>query len=665
MFYKIAVHLCSSPIASLWASSVELLAQAGGGGDYGGSDSGGGDFSGGGGDSGGGDFNWGGGDFGGSGESWGNRDGDPTGGLIELIFAYPQYSIPFFIVIAVLFYYGKKSGTDYHVTRTIRRGRKFQEDGLKTSAISSIQQRDPDFDQETFLQRVANGFVTTQAAWSEQDLRRCRAFISDGVRERFELYIAMQKTENIRNRMKNVEVRESEIVSITSDRHFDTIHVRITASAISYKEDLQTGRRVSGNSDRLPITFTEVWSFSRRPGAKTNPQASILSGRCPNCGGPVEIVDKAECPQCQSIVNSGQYDWVLAEITQHEEWVVPPAQHAVHGWDELQKRDLGLNFQHLEDRASVIFWRSLMAVYFDDLKYAAPVLEAGATSVPKLWAQNAGEFWKTPAVGVVEIVQCVPSRADEFDRIYVLVRWSATKAKDDRTQPVLIGIQRIYSHVLVMKRRAGATSKADQAFASFSCTGCGASIDIGRTSNCSYCGAALNDGSGDWILEDVTTHNMMEEIHREDQNDQIIEGQGGVERLEADRFLNEPELLTALARILTVDGELHEKERQHIIALAESRGVAKSRLKTIFATATSNDIPITVPQDRQQANAFMDHLLRAALVDGKVTRSEQDLLLQAGSQIGWSAADLKIALGRNRTELFQQAKRIIRERRRG
>ncbi|MCA9010102.1 MAG: TIM44-like domain-containing protein [Planctomycetaceae bacterium] len=635
------VNLCSSPLAWYCTFSVALLAQAGGGGNYGGGSSGGS-----------------------GGDSGGNGSGEAIYWLIRFTIHYPQYGIPLWILIAALFYYGKKSGTEYHVTRTIRRGRKVQEDSLRTSAIASIHQHDPDFDQETFLQRVANGFVATQEAWSEQDLRRCRAFISDGVRERFELYIAMQKAENIRNRMKNVDVRENEIVSITSDRHFDTIHVRITASAISYNEDLRTGQRVSGNSDRLPISFTEVWSFSRRPGVKTDSRASILSGRCPNCGGPVKIVDKAECPQCHSIVNSGQYDWVLAEITQHEEWVVPPVQHAVSDWDELQKRDPGLNFQHLEDRASVIFWRSMMAVYFEDLRYAAPVLDTEARTVPKLWAQNPGEFWKTPAVGVVEVVRCVPARGDEFDRIFVLVRWSATKAQGDRVSPTLIGMQRIYSHVLVLKRKSGATSKADQAFASFSCTGCGASIDIGRASECSFCGAALNDGSGDWILEDVTPHNPMEGFQDEDRRDQVIAQQGGVERLETDRFLNEPELLTALARILTVDGELHEKERQHINALAERRGVPESRLKTIFATAASNEIPITVPEDRQQANSFMEHLLRAALVDGKVTRSEQDLLLQAGSQIGWTAADLKIALGRTRTDLYQQAKKIIRQRRR-
>ncbi|MEO1978997.1 MAG: TIM44-like domain-containing protein [Fuerstiella sp.] len=632
---------------------LELIAQAGGGGNYGG---------GGGGGSGGGGGNYGGGGGGGSGG--GGGDGAAIYWLIQFTIRYPQFGIPLCIVIGFVVYHGKKTESDFRVTRTIRRGRKFQESALRETAIGEIQRRDPEFDQEVFLQRVVNGFVTTQHAWSEQDLRHCRAFVSDGVRERFELYIGMQKAENIRNRMKNVEVDGCEIVSVTSDQHFDTIHVRITASAISYNEDLTSGKRVSGNSDRTPITFTEIWSFSRRPGATTNVEASVLQGRCPNCGGPVKIVDKAECTQCQSIVNSGQYDWVLAEITQDQEWVIPPAQHSVRGWDKLQQSDPGLNFQHIEDRASVIFWRSMMAVYFDDVSYAAPVLDAQISEFPKLWAYEPGSFWKTPAVGVVEIVQCVPAGDDEFDRILVMVRWSATKAKGDRKKPLVLGHQRIYSHVLILKRRKGTTSNTDNAFASFSCSGCGAPIDVGGAQACGFCGSPLNDGSGDWVLEDVGPRNMVDSYRIQDEQEQLLQTPGSVERLEGDRFLNEPELLTELSRILTVDGELHDKERKHIIDLAQSRGVPKDRLKTIFATATSKDIPITVPQNLQQANIFMDHLLRAALVDGKVTRSEHQLLLKAGQQIGWSAADLKIALSRIRKELYQQAKTIIRERRR-
>ncbi|MCR9197255.1 MAG: TIM44-like domain-containing protein [Planctomycetaceae bacterium] len=625
--------------------SLDLLAQAGGGGKYGGSGRSGG------------------GGFGGGGSS-----GDGDGALLiyyllQFTFRYPVIAIPVWIVVGFVVYYSKKSGTDYHVTRTIRRGRKLQEESLRSSSLGLIQQRDPDFTLDVFLRRVRNAFVATQRAWSEQDLRSCRAFISDGVRERFELYIAMQKAENIRNRMEHVQVVDAEVVTITTDEHFDTIHVRITGSAISYDEDLTSGRRVGGASASAPIEFTEIWSFSRRPGVATNPEVSLLQGRCPNCGGPVDIVDKAQCPHCQAAINSGQYDWVLAEITQDEEWVVPPAQHAVIGWEQLQKTDPGLNFQHLEDRASVMFWRSMMAVYFEDPRYASPILAEGRDTVPSLW-NRPGEFWKTPAVGVVEVSGCLPAADDDFDRIVILVRWSATRATGDRRQPKLRGLQTIHSHAMVLKRKRGATSNADMAFASFSCGSCGAPIEVGTESLCAFCGTALNDGFRDWVLEDVRPHSMIADLKREERLDDQVAALGGVERLEADRFLNEPELLTALSRILAVDGELHEKERAHIVAMAESRGVDKQRLKTIFNTASADDVPIQLPQDRGQADLFMDHLLRAALVDGKVTRSEYDLLLKTSEQLGWTKVDLKMAIAKNRRELFQQARQIIRNRRR-
>lgn len=637
--------LLPDSLSAALLDSLDLLAQAGGGGKYGGSGrSGGGGFGGGG--------------SGGSGD----------GGLLfyyllQFTFRYPVVAIPLWIVVGVVVYYSKKSGTDYHVTRTIRRGRKLQEESLRNSSLGLIQQRDPDFTLDVFLRRVRNAFAATQKAWSEQDLRSCRAFISDGVRERFELYIAMQKAENIRNRMKNVQVIDAEVVTITTDAHFDTIHVRITGSAISYDEDLTSGRRVGGATATAPIEFTEIWSFSRRPGVATNPEVSLLQGRCPNCGGPVDIVDKAQCPHCQAAINSGQYDWVLAEITQDEEWVVPPAKHAVTGWEQLQKTDPGLNFQHLEDRASVMFWRSMMAVYFEDPRYASPILAEDRDALPSLWNRS-GEFWKTPAVGVVEVCGCLPAADDGFDRVVVLVRWSATRAAGDRRQPKLRGLQTIYSHAMVLKRKQGATSNADMAFASFSCGSCGAPIEVGTESMCGFCGTALNDGFRDWVLEDVRPHSMIADLKTEQRQDDQVALLGGVERLESDRFLNEPELLTALSRILAVDGELHEKERAHIVAMAESRGVNKQRLKTIFNTASADDVPIQLPEDRRQADLFMDHLLRAALVDGKVTRSEYDLLLQTSEQLGWTRVDLKMAIARNRKELFQQAKQIIRERRR-
>jgi uncharacterized tellurite resistance protein B-like protein len=157
---------------------------------------------------------------------------------------------------------------------------------------------------------------------------------------------------------------------------------------------------------------------------------------------------------------------------------------------------------------------------------------------------------------------------------------------------------------------------------------------------------------------------MLESFSSNAQQQRSLEQHGGENRLEADRLIYEPELLTALTRVLMVDGELHENERRYITELAESRGIPTPRMMMIMATATSNDVPIDVPQNREQSKTFMDHLLRATLIDGKIKRTEYALLQQAGQQIGWSTADLKLGIVRIRTELYQQAKKSIRNRRR-
>jgi hypothetical protein len=217
---------------------------------------------------------------------------------------------------------------------------------------------------------------------------------------------------------------------------------------------------------------------------------------------------------------------------------------------------------------------------------------------------------------------------------------------------------------LTLKRRKEIQSTSDNAFASFSCNDCGASIDLGKSDACNYCGSPLNDGSGDWVLEGVAPYHMLESFDNEAQLQLGLEQRGGDGRLEADRLLNEPELLAGLARVLMVDGELHEKERRYITELAERRGIPTPRMMMILATATSEEAPINVPQNLIQSKIFMDHLLRAALVDGRIRRVEFALLLQACQQIGWSAADLKLGINRIRKDLYQQAKKIIRDQRR-
>jgi len=143
-----------------------------------------------------------------------------------------------------------------------------------------------------------------------------------------------------------------------------------------------------------------------------------------------------------------------------------------------------------------------------------------------------------------------------------------------------------------------------------------------------------------------------------------VAGCGVIDRLETARLINTPELLTALSMILASDGELHDRERDLISKLSTRRGVSTKQLKLVFATAQAADSRISIPQDLQQARVFMDHLIQGALIDGRITHAEQKLLKHAAGQLGWSKADFKLAMARNRRELHTQAKQIIQQHRR-
>ena len=68
------------------------------------------------------------------------------------------------------------------------------------------------------------------------------------------------------------------------------------------------------------MRYEEVWSFLRKRGSKSKNGVPALEGRCPNCGADLPVSDVVRCEYCKAVVNSGEHDWVLAEITQPEEW---------------------------------------------------------------------------------------------------------------------------------------------------------------------------------------------------------------------------------------------------------------------------------------------------------------------------------------------------------
>lgn len=636
-------------ISSFSLLAAECFARAGGGGNYGGGSSGGGGFGGGGGFSGG----------GGGGFSGGGGSGGGGGDLIYFIFwfcmNYPLIGIPLVLGVGYLIFFGAEEAKKSHVTRTIRRGRQKQSDRLRSEAISKIQSHDRAFSIESFFGRVKTAFTKIQDAWSQQDLTPVRPFISDGIHERFSLQIGMQKTEGIRNAMENVVVHQLEAVAIFSTSSFDTIHMRIEASAIDYDVQLENGKRVGEKSSSR---FVEYWSFHRRPGAKSLQGLGSIEGNCPRCGAVLEIVDRAECQSCGAHVNSGEYDWVLAEITQEQEWNVPGVAEQIPGLAELQQRDPTFSIQHIEDRTSVMFWRLQSAEFYDDLQYAKPVvtpdyLENYAKSL------RHSEYWKDPAVGKVEIIDLQPGRDEQPDHLRVKVRWSARRVEKSKSGRLkTLRTQAIYTHVYVLVRDHNVASSAESTFTSAGCPSCGAPVSVNKEGECVYCGARLNTGAFDWVLDDVLPYTASLSLRAEPIEDAatITKLAPGWAPPKVDTQLS----LAVLAKIMLVDGQVSDPERKALYRLGSHRNYKPEQVDAIINYAVESSRNIPTPENSQQATEFLDQIVHAVLADGQITRPEKKVLQRFAEKSGLSQADVTLAVNRERRNLYQSSRRELR-----
>jgi hypothetical protein len=444
---------------------------------------------------------------GGGGGGGGGHGGGGAGGLvfdlIWLCLSHPVLGIPLLIIIAVAWYYFSQNNPGPGVTgQEPMTGRQPSGD-----PVAVVRSHDPGFDPGAFCNRVGTGFLKLQSAWCNQNLQEVRPFISDGIHERFSLQFAEQKGEGYHDRMDGVGIDQITIADAASDEIYDEMSVRIIAHAANYKVSMRDGRPIAGVAPMEQ--FVEIWSFLRRRGSATVPgKSGLLEGNCPNCGAPIELNESANCKNCNALLRSGQYDWVLSEITQASEWQ-PGAHAAVPGLSALRARDPEVNVQELEDRTSVIFWRKSAADRLGRLdpmfKVTSP--EYGQAYASRLKTPQGGTrtYYGQCAVGSAAVLGFIPAGGESpMDRALVEVRWTGTKfaVQPDHTAKAIEPYS-LHHTLFVLMRKASSKTDVAKGISSAHCPNCGAPESGGTTGACEFCGTALNDGSNGWVLDNI------------------------------------------------------------------------------------------------------------------------------------------------------------------
>jgi hypothetical protein len=283
---------------------VTALARAGGGGGGGGGGHGGG---GGGHSSGGG---------GGGGFFFVGGSGSGSGGASALVFFLILGIVAVFIILAALS--RRKSGGSAAADDddALAPGAGIDPAAIE-SGVKALQARDPNFNLQVFIDRAQMTFFVLQNAWMARNLEPARIYLSEAIYHRWKLQVEQFVAMHKRDVLEDLAVNGCYVAKVASDANFDSITVRFDAIAKDYEVD-DSGKMLSGDKTIQP--FTEFWTLIRSQTVKTKVGETAQITQCPNCGAPVLLNESGICAYCKATVTTGQFGWVLANITQASEW---------------------------------------------------------------------------------------------------------------------------------------------------------------------------------------------------------------------------------------------------------------------------------------------------------------------------------------------------------
>ncbi len=180
--------------------------------------------------------------------------------------------------------------------------------------LAAIKAHDPAFDLEQFTQRAQQVFFTVQQGWVERNPDLSRRVMADGLWQAQRFQVQSYLEAHRRNVVDNLAVANIWPVAASCSSSTDVVTVRILAACTDYDVDDATGAVVRGDTEVR--SWAEDWTFQRSSSAVTRPGGTTMGERCPNCGAPLDVDIAGSCRYCKAPIMSGDYDWVLARISQ-------------------------------------------------------------------------------------------------------------------------------------------------------------------------------------------------------------------------------------------------------------------------------------------------------------------------------------------------------------
>jgi uncharacterized tellurite resistance protein B-like protein/predicted nucleic acid-binding Zn ribbon protein len=546
--------------------------------------------------------------------------------------------LPITLIVIFFLYQSHRSGWSAYQGSVIRRGDEAADANRLSEAAMAAQTADVNFSVDQFSQRVRTAFMKIQEAWCAQDMNVVWPFISDGVHERFSIQLDEQKALGYQDHLDHISVDDITLVEFSQGDVFDIATVRIDARAADYRVSTKDQKRIAGSSMVEP--FVEMWSWLRRHGMTRDPaKPGLIEGNCPNCGAAIEMNQSAKCPHCQAYLRSGEFDWVLTEITQQSEW--RRGRHGLApGTVELRQNDPGFNRAEVEDRATVMFWRKAMTDRvgkIDPLRKLATE-EFCANYAGSLSPQPDGSraYFGDCAVGGAHLLGVVPGETE--DSAVLELAWEGERMIAGNGPVIQKTGQRIQTHSLyILKRKAGLKSDPGKGVSSAHCPNCGAPITSDTSSGCAFCGTVLNDGTRGWVLTAITS--AASDLGRQ-WTARLSSATSAANVASVSRV----GVLAWTVNMVAADGTVDVNERELLRSLAAKCHVEQIRLDHMIEMALAGQLLVPDPPDKATALVWLTTMAATAMAEGRLRPQEAKILSRAAQRFGFSDADVNSLL---------------------
>ena len=556
--------------------------------------------------------------------------------LVWLIFRHPTVGIPLTIILIVGYFIWKKANDgDTSTRKAIDKAEAEARTHVTASAVdgwvSALKAKDPNFDLMKFFDRTKREFLELQDAWFKRNLEPVRRYLSDATFQRLVTQAKLMELLGVRDALADPQVLDLQIIGLEQNDAFDTVHIRVTAQvcdddAPANFSDVQA--QVLAKKKK-PEQFTEVWSFVRKPGAQTRVEGDVSQGKCPNCGAEFSGGAANTCEFCGAIVNSGHYDWVLAEITQGSQF--QPHPQVPDGFAKARQTDPTLTTEALEDRASLIFWKWVESQTLSDVgrlaKVASPSFQDEVKGgLDHLASQGKQKFFVECSVGAVNTQQL--SLLDGKDVAAIEIRWSAKIGIGPKggKPPALPSQPQRY--VMLLERASGAKS-TDTGMSTNRCPTCNAPLTDNGQPTCEFCGAQLASGEKDWVMQDFGSW----EWWRSKGGQPAASRTSSVAQRVPDKDERE-RLVYLMAAMAMADGVVDEKEKALLKMASERWSVPWANVELALNAPPTSMFNKLIVKGSSEAESFLRELVQVALADGKIDSREKKMLEAAATHLG-------------------------------